>query len=98
MQAMAPGSKGDLQAGHSVGVAPRLRSGAEGAGARGGGGGGVGAAGAGRDGAPTPAATGWRAGAAATANTSWHDGQRTCLPPASSGTCIGLVHFGQRMI
>lgn len=93
MQAIAPGSRGALQAGHSL-------VGAEGVAA--GGGGGDGRAGTDTDGddgrAGAPAATGSRAGAAMR-NARWHFGQRTCLPTASSGTRIGVpqVAFGQRI-
>src|SRR5579885_78149 len=104
MQETAPSSSGDLQAGQTVG-------GAGGAAGFGGGGGGA----AGRGGgaaapaaalgppAAAPAPTGWGAAAGRgepTWNTCLQVGQRTCLPAASSGTCIAVpqLAFGQRMI
>src|SRR5438046_2797705 len=91
MQATAPSSSEAPQAGHLVGpgAAPPLplpKSGAEGGRLDGAGAAatGVGAAGAGT-------------AVAGTTNGLLHVGQRTCLPPTLSGTCIDLVQCGQRM-
>src|SRR5437870_5518569 len=85
MQAMAPSSNLEPHDGHVVGNG-------EGAGA------------ATAPLAPLPeteagVAAGFGAGTAAAGikNGCLHDGQRTFLPPALSGTCIDLVQWGQRI-
>src|SRR6516164_2961363 len=100
MHAMAPVSNGDLQAGHSVGLA----GGGAGVGTDGVGGrtelagGAAGRAAGARTAAGAAAPTGSRAGAP-TRNAWWHFGHCTFLPAASSGTLIGVPHvaFGQRI-
>src|SRR5262245_61359011 len=96
MQAMAPGSRAEPQAGHAVGVVGALA--ATGAAGRGGAAGAVGAVG--RAGpAVAPAATGSRAGAGPLiGNSRLQPGQRTCLPTALSGTCMALVQCGHRIV
>src|SRR5437879_4323891 len=101
MQAMAPSSSGDLQAGHSFGVPVAAGAGAGiGTAGRDGGVGRVGAtAGAGDGpGAPAAAPTGCRAAAAApTTKIVLQPGHLTCLPLDPSGTCIFWLHLGQLM-
>src|SRR5688572_17069702 len=93
MHETAPGSRSEPHAGHFVG-APLAAAGGGGAG---GGGAAAGGRGVEPDAAPVAAATSWGA-AAPTTNMFWHFGQRTCLPVASSGTCIRVWHFVQLMI
>src|SRR5579884_2746286 len=102
MQAIAPGSKAALQAGHSVGVVlagPGVLMEGEEAGflARDGEDGGLAGAGGrtGLDFGPAAAAT--ATGAGATVNGLEHEGQRNCLPAESSGICIAWVQCGQRI-
>jgi hypothetical protein len=96
MQAMAPAVQGELQAGHTVGseggAAAAL---AAGFGAAAGAAPAVAAAAA--AGAGAAAAAPARAG---TANIFLHaaPGQRTVLPAASSGTCMAMLQWGQRIV
>src|SRR5581483_3174999 len=90
MQAMAPSSRVEPQEGHLVGVAGA--AGAAGLAP-------LPLAGGGAGFAATAAGTAAAAGAAAgTMNACLHDGQRTALPAALSGTCIDLVQWGQRIM
>src|SRR5438128_10036546 len=89
MQATAPGNRSEPHAGHFVGAAAGL----------GGAPAGSEACGRGADPDPppaaTPAPTGCGAGVAPIMKTVWHLGHLTCLPVASSGTCIRIGNMVQ---
>src|SRR5437764_791620 len=88
MQEMAPGNRGDLHAGHSVGVDGAAGRDPDGAGGRGGVDAGPGVARTEPAAAPTGSLAG--AGWPPTTNMRLHSGQRSCLPAALSGTWTPL--------